>query len=333
MDGPFGFEEQNLESPFDMSSTPRSVAGQRVRQVWAIGGGKGGVGKSLISSSMAISLARMGNKVVAIDLDLGAANLHTTLGVDLPEKTLSDFISHRVPELNQCVTNTSVQNLYLISGASDSIAVANLPGEEKNRLITTLRHLDADYVIVDLGAGTNATTVDFFLYSDLNLLALLPEPTSIENAYRFIKTAYYRRLKLAPTLKAVQSIIDMSLDPKNSLGIRTPADLFREVNRVNPEAGMRLKEEITKFRPKIILNQVRTQTDVDIGFSIKTVTKRYFGIETDYIGYLDYDSSAWQAVRRKRPLMLEFPTSKLVSSIDRMTQYLLKRHGHVRSEF
>jgi len=80
------------------------------------------------------------------------------------------------------------------------------------------------------------------------------------------------------------------------------------------------------------VNQCRTQADVDIGFSVKTVCKKYFGIEMDYIGYLDYDSAVWQAVRRKRPLMLEFPNSRLVSSVDRVVQYLLKRYGHHRGD-
>jgi len=81
-----------------------------------------------------------------------------------------------------------------------------------------------------------------------------------------------------------------------------------------------------------MVNQARTQTDVDIGFSVKTVCKKYFGIDMDYVGYLDYDSAVWQAVRRKRPLMQEFPNSKLVSSLERMVQYLVKRHGHQRND-
>jgi flagellar biosynthesis protein FlhG len=227
---------------------------------------------------------------------------------------------------------TSIPNLYLIAGASDSMNIANINTEQKQKIIQNLRTIDADYLVIDLGAGTNVNTIDFFLISDLSILVLLPEPTSIENAYRFIKTAYFRRLKLIPSLSPIFPIIDTAMDPKNNEGIKTPSDMFREVNRLYPELATQLKEEITKFKPKLILNQVRTQTDIDIGFSIKTVTKRYFGIDMDYIGYVDYDSSAWQAVRRKKPVMTEFPTSKVVSSIERMAQYLLKRHGHFRND-
>lgn len=323
------FPAEDAGNPFDALTVSGS---RRVKQVWAVGGGKGGVGKSLVASSLAISLSRQGNRVVAVDLDLGGANLHTTLGVDLPRNTLSDFLSGRVQNLDRCLTPTGLPNLDLISGAQDSIGVTQLQKRDKTRLLQDLTDMDADYVVVDLGAGTGTNTLDFFLFADVGVIILLPEPTSIENAYRFIKSTYYRRLLLAPELKDIRPLIEASLDSKNTMGIRSPSDLFRRVNETNPEAGMKLKREIEKYRPKLIVNQARTQTDIDIGFSVKAVCKKYFGIDMDYIGYLDYDSAVWQAVRRKRPLMLEFPNSRLVSSMDRVVQYLVKRYGHQRSD-
>src|ERR1700761_5318102 len=93
---------QDALSPFSLDDplTPESISSlnpNRIKQIWAVGGGKGGVGKSLVASSLAIALSRMGNKVIAVDLDLGGANLHTTLGLDLPKQTLGDFFSQRIP--------------------------------------------------------------------------------------------------------------------------------------------------------------------------------------------------------------------------------------------
>jgi len=122
------------------------------------------------------------------------------------------------------------------------------------------------------------------------------------------------------------------MDAKNTLGIKSPSDLFRVVNQQHPEMGATLKSEIESFKPKLVINQVRTHNSIEIGFSVKSVCKKYFGIDVDYLGYLDYDSSVWQAIRRKRPLMLEFPNSKLVASIERLTDYLLKKHGAERNE-
>jgi flagellar biosynthesis protein FlhG len=202
---------------------------------------------------------------------------------------------------------------------------------KKIQLMQEFRELDADFLIFDLGAGTNQNTIDFFLYADLGLVVLLPEPTSIENAYRFIKSSYFRRLKLSSKLSEIQNLVDTAMDGKNAMGIRTPSDLYQRVKNDFPEASLHLKEEIEKLSMKLIVNQARTQTDIDIGFSVKSVCRKYFGINMDYVGCLDYDSAVWQSVRRKQALMTEFPNSQLVSSMERITNYLVKRYGHVRN--
>ena len=87
--------------------------------------------------------------------------------------------------------------------------------------------------------------------------------------------------------------------------------------------GMKLQNEILKLTPKLIMNQVRSQHDIDIGFSIQSVCKRYFGIDMDYVGYLDYDSSVWQSVKKRQPLLMEFPNSKLVNNFEKIVHKLL----------
>ncbi len=326
------FQPQSVseaENPF--ARIPSSHI-RRAGQIWAIGGGKGGIGKSLISSSLAATLGKNGRSVTAVDLDLGGANLHTTLGVDLPKKSLSDFFSLSSKRISDCAVTTPIENLQLVSGAGDAIGAANISFQQKVSLIQGLREVESEFLLLDLGAGTSYHTLDFFLMADTGLIVILPEPTSIENAYRFIKSLYYRKLWNSPHLQSVKHLIEIAMLGKNKQNIQTPADLFAAVNAANPEAGIRMKEEIASFKPKLLINQARTQTDVDIGFSMKTVCKKYFGIDLDYIGYLDYDSAVWQSVRRKRPFILEFPNSRLVSNLERITQYLIKNGSKDRRE-
>ncbi len=311
-------------------ASPESIR-KTVKQIWAVGGGKGGVGKSLISSSLAIALSRLGKNVIAVDLDLGGANLHTALGMDPPKQTLNDYFSRRVHSIDECVISSGMPHLGVISGAQDSTGITNILEPQKIDFLHSVRNLNADYLIFDLGAGTSFNTLDFFISADVGLITLLPEPTSIENSYRFIKSAYYRYLWLSKDLKEVRPLIEMAMDSKNSAGIKSPADLFREVNKASPEAGILLKREIEKFSPGLIVNQTRTQTDIDIGSSVKTVSKKYFGIEMNYLGHLEYDSAVWQAIRRKRPLLLEFPNSKLVSNIMQIAEKIIKNHSFQKS--
>lgn len=298
------------------------IDGQRNVKIWAVGGGKGGVGKSLLTANTSICLALMGYKVVSIDLDLGGANLHTCLGVPIPDRTLSDYLTKRVPSLNELLTQTPIENLSIISGAQDDVGIANLKQMHKSKILSNLGELDADYVILDLGAGTTFNTLDFFISADQGILTALPEPTSIENTYRFIKSIYHRKLKMVEDLLEVGPIIDQALNAKISHN-STPAELIDRVIDINPEKGQLLKAEIGKLRPKLVINQARTQADIDIGFSMQIICKKYFGIDLDYVGYLDYDSTVWQSVKKRKPLLMEFPNSSLVGNFDRIVHRLL----------
>jgi len=74
-----------------------------------------------------------------------------------------------------------------------------------------------------------------------------------------------------------------------------------------------------------MINQIRSQTDIDVGFSMKSVAKKYFGIDFDYLGYLEYEPNVWQSVRKMKPILSEFPYSRLAIHVDRIVNYLLKQ--------
>jgi flagellar biosynthesis protein FlhG len=312
----------NLHPAQENQYLPEGLEPERKVKIWAIGGGKGGVGKSLLTANTSICLALMGYKVVAIDLDLGGANLHTTLGVSIPEATLSDYLTKKVARFEDLLTPTLIENLYIVSGAQDDVGMANLKQMHKNKILNKLSELDADYILLDLGAGTSFNTLDFFISADQGILTALPEPTSIENTYRFIRSIYHRKLKMAEELLEVGPLIDRALNAKIQ-SQATPAELIDKVIEINEEKGLLLKAEIEKLSPKLVINQARTQADVDIGHSMKIICKKYFGIQLDYVGYLDYDATVWQSVKKRKPLLMEFPNSTLVNSFDRIVHRLL----------
>ncbi len=293
--------------------------------VWAVGGGKGGVGKSFLASALAYSVSRHGYRIVAIDLDLGGSNLHTVLGIDPPKFGLGDFVSNRCATLEECMVQTPFPNLSIISGANDALAITQMAGSKRDLVIAELRHLPADIVMVDLGAGTSTHTLEFFNSADVQMITALPEPTSIENAYRFIKASYYDRLQRFSQLDPVRYLIEAATQPNNAFSIHSPTDLLNEIAKVDRDLALFFKRKVTEYRPRLVMNQVRSQADIDVGYSMKAVCKKYFGFDLEYLGYLDYDSSVWQSVRRKRPVLLEFPNSKLSVTIERMANYLLKQ--------
>src|SRR5262245_58437718 len=264
---------------------------QPKRQVWSVGGGKGGIGKSLLTASLGWQLARMGKRVVLVDADLGGANLHTCLGLATPAHSLGDFIQRRCEKIEDVVVETGTPGLRLVSGASDFLGAANIKYTQKMRVMNRIKALDVDVILLDLGAGTSFNIIDFFLISDLSVLTVVPEPTSIENGFRFIKSALYRRLRQAAPREAVRLVIDSALDPKNPLGIRTPIDLLNHVQKEDPEAVEILKKEMTAFSPRFILNQVRDNSDIPIGHQLVAACARHLGVRASYAGFLHYDDA------------------------------------------
>jgi flagellar biosynthesis protein FlhG len=304
---------------------PVPVAAPRVRrQVWSLGGGKGGIGKSLLTASLGWQLARMGKRVVLVDADLGGANLHTCLGLATPDYTLGDFIQRRVERIEDVLVETAVPGLRLVSGASDFLGAANIKHPQKVRVLNKVRGLDVDVVLLDLGAGTSFNIIDFFLISEVSLLTVVPEPTSIENGYRFIKSALYRRLRGAADRESIRQIVDSALDPKNPLGIRTPLDLIARVEKEDRAAAESLKREIAAFRPRFIVNQVRSNGDVTVGHQLVSACARHLGIRATYAGYVHYDDAVWQSVRRRKLFMADAPTSMAAEEIRQLARGLLR---------
>src|SRR5690606_24800267 len=144
--------------------------------------------------------------------------------------------------------------------------------------------------------------LDFFLVADQGIVTLIPEPTSVENAYRFVKAAFFRRLK---AVEAVYDLHELLAEVMRSKRPMSPAQLVEEVSRKDPEAGGRLSEEMRAFRPLIVVNGVREAADLSLGDGICTAWRRFFGIELRYLGYVRHDEEAWRAARMRRPLLLE----------------------------
>jgi flagellar biosynthesis protein FlhG len=295
------------------------------KQVWAIGGGKGGVGKSLLSSSLAFCLAKQGYSTVAIDLDLGGANLHTVLGQGPPQRCVSDFLNGNTPELSSCITATQYPHLQIIGGAKDDLKITQIDDQKIASLLQQIRNLNAQFIILDLGAGTSKFTLDFFNFAQVRIITALPEPTSIENAYRFLKASYYQQLLERPGLESIRPLIESAMVPNHKMGILSPQQLLTEVNFQNPVLANELKRMIREWRVSLVINQSRSQTDVDVGFSMKSVAKKYFGIDLDYLGYIEYEPNVWQSVRRMKPILAEFPNSRIATHLERIVNYLLKQ--------
>ena len=271
-------------------------------EIWAVGGGKGGVGKSLVSVLLALDIARRGKKTILIDVDLGGANLHTMMGIKTPARTLNDLVMRKYDSMDQICIKTGIQNLELVCGASEILSLANPQYAQKHKIVQNIFSLSADCVILDLGAGTSYNVLDFFLIADYPIVVLTPQPISIQNAYGFVRNTVYRKLsRLSAQQPSLLNLIKSAMDPKNDKQMRTIHDLFESIREShNSRIVEQLKKAIRNIRPWVLTNMAREERDNNAGRIIQLVSEKYLTIQARQLGAVDYDASIERMVSQMR---------------------------------
>jgi len=282
------------------------------RKVLAVGGGKGGVGKSILTANLGAGLAKKGKKVIVVDLDLGGSNLHTYFGIRKLEKGLFDFLLNEDVHLNEVVSPTNIEGLQIIGVTEDYPDAANIKYKRKLRLVDSLKNLDADYVLLDLGSGTDFNVTDFFSITGGGIIVSSTEITSILNTYSFIKSIFYREMAKYFLVNGKSELLEAAkrvTRNDNETRIKSIDDLEKELIKVDSEAGVILSHLKSKIRAKLIVNMVKKSADAKIGDSIKDIVKRYLDIDLDFIGSVTRDSSVEDSVAAMHPFLLGSPFS------------------------
>lgn len=276
------------------------------KTIWSVGGGKGGIGKSVATSNIGVALAQRGKEVILVDADLGGSNLHTYFGLKYPSKSLDDFLKGRCPTLADTAVETSVKGLRLITGGGEFLGIADPEYSRKQGLIEQIKNLDAEYIIVDLGAGSNNNTLDFFGISSEGIVVLAPEPAAIQNAYIFLKSFVYRRLqRLFYDQIEIFNIIGRSNDPNNERKIKTVSDLCGVIAERDRAAAERAIGELKGFRPRILLNMAASKEDVKVAEAFRNAAATFLSLDTEFIGIIFSRPAIKAAARKMRPFMLD----------------------------
>jgi len=291
-------------------------------EIFPIGGGKGGVGKSFITANLGALIAGRGKRVVLIDMDLGGSNLHTFLGVKSPNNGMDRFLNKTARSLDSTVVPTPIPNLFLISSFNCSMEIANLYHTQKKKLINAIRNLSFDYILLDLGAGTNFNTLDFFLTSRRGIFICTPEPTSIENAFRFIKAVYLRILKRIIKQQAFKSSIENIAD-NSAQGAVKSQDIIDAVLRHNPEKESFLRDSLSKFQFKFIINQFRRNSNATLGDKIQTVCNQHFYSAFQFIGNIAYDERVSSSILSKKLFVKTNPAAETAIDLKQISNLLI----------
>jgi len=312
---------------FEKLFNPQNTNGAR-KKVIAIGSGKGGVGKTVLSASLGIGLAAMGREVILVDADFGGANLHTCMGIVEPQFTFLDYYTMNRETLEDIVLDSPIENLKMISGACGTLGMANPKYFQKLRLIKELRNLPADDIIIDLGAGTTYNVIDFFLSVDEKIVVTTPEPTALQEAFDFIKLSLLR--KIQRTFKDEPDILSiLEIDGYSTLYQFNTSmeEMLNKAKESSSEIASRIEEVLADFKPRLILNVVMDPDEIKEGMAIKTAAAELLSVDLEYTGYVEYDENMRKSIKELKPFILQNPNSSAAKSIAKIiTLKLLKKH-------
>lgn len=277
--------------------------------VLPIASGKGGVGKTLVCANLGASLAKNGKTVVVVDLDLGASNLHTVLGVKNNHYGISALINKKETKLENLIVETNIPKLFIIPGDTLIPGTANIDFFSKRKILKELLQLKADYVLLDLGAGSSYNVVDFFLSSSAGLMVIVPEITSVLNAYSFLKTCAYRLLYTSfPAKSDARKIIQAFVNEKIEGSSNNFISLVNTLVTHFPEQGLKAKMLLEALYPRIIMNMGSNEADMQMGVRLRDISKKNLGINIEYSGFLPRSSELARSINERHPLVYSDPS-------------------------
>jgi flagellar biosynthesis protein FlhG len=295
----------------------------RSGEIWTVAGGKGGTGKTFLVSCMGTLLAKKRNRVTLVDLDLGGANLHSFLGLLGARRSLTSFFESNA-RLEELDAPTGVENLSLISGNVESVTSGNIKFSQKLKLLRQLAKLHSRYLIIDLGAGCHPNTLDMFIAANRMIVVLIPEITSVENVYIFIKNALFRKLKGCLKGPESRNVVRTTWNNRQAMGLNNIKDLVDYLRSRDPALGAALDRELAGFRVHLVVNMARDQKDLGLGLAVKSILLKYLGLEARFSGPVSYDDAVWRSLREGRPFMLNHVSSPCIKQIEEITSNILE---------
>jgi len=333
---------RKAERPFKPLSTdwsresatlPSTVALRNRRssggRVVAVGSGKGGVGKTIVSSSLALAMAEGSDEhVTAIDVDLGGANLHAGLGIPHPTFALNHFLLDDT-SLDRLATPSDIEGLHYIGGASDIVGITELSEDNRERFLEDLTRLQGTTAVLDLGAGSSLFNLDLFCLSDYGVVVTTPEPTAVQNAYGFLRAAVYRRLRLLfEGEDGLVEIFESAMNHRREDEVDSVPGLVREIARYNRAASSRLEEVVGQIEVGVVVNMSDAKRAREVAENLARVTQKYLGAKLDLLGSVAWDESVRRAICEWRPLLLHFRKSSAAIDLRAVADRLVKRMEH-----
>jgi flagellar biosynthesis protein FlhG len=291
-----------------------------VRALIVVGGGRGGVGKSLVAQNLAIYLAQLGKSVVLVDADPTGTNIHTHFGLAAARAEPELSSGGSAEALERALVPTAVPGLSLLPAAHDAVDPPMLlRGGRKARWLAMLRRLPVDYLVVDVGPGQGHLALDVMVSADLPILVTVPEPPAVEATYRFLRASFRRRVRRSLLRDRFRlKLVDRAYAEIGRLA--APLELVRHLATMDRTAAEAAWAEARRTRGWLVVNQTRVRSDLELGAWMSELAARHFGVGLEELGHVEHDDTVWLTVRRMKPLLVDSPTSRSGRNLERIAR-------------
>ena len=297
-----------------------------------IAGGKGGVGKTFLTANLAIALAELNKTTIVIDLDLGGSNLYSWLGLKNTYMGIGDFLFSGDMQLSQCIVNDLRQSLSYIPGDGQTSGLANIKHLQKLKILKSIASLKAEFILLDLSAGTTFNTLDFFRMARSSIVVISPETTSIMNALGFFKNFLLRIVsrKFRNNMDVLE-ILDKFRKQRVDIETNRFVDVVKKIEDSDSAAAAEIRRICQFFIPRIVFNMGRDRDDLSFGKRLSDIIKEYLMLDVEFIGFLEWDKNVPRSVNKGIPFLDQFPESPTSVSIHKIASRLVK-YGRNRIE-
>ncbi|MDR2738338.1 MAG: P-loop NTPase [Treponema sp.] len=290
-----------------------------------VASGKGGVGKSMVAANLAVAFAQAGQRVILADLDLGASNLHLLIGYQAPQLGIGTFLSDTRSDFSKVVADTDIPNLKFIPGDTEIPGTANLRPAQRQALVKRLLSLNADILILDLGAGTHQSILEFFLLSGQGIIVSAPTVTATLNAYVFLKNTIFRLMytAFAKETKAYSYLEKLRKEGSGLQRLYLPK-MLQEIKKIDVKSYNKFKAHVDRLHPRLIMNMVQDPKDADVATKIRRSCEIYLDLKIEHLGVIYRDSVQDTSLASRMPVTIYKPQAVISQAIYRIADKILQ---------
>jgi flagellar biosynthesis protein FlhG len=267
----------------------------------SVGGGKGGIGKTMIAANLGMVMARLGHSALIIDADLGGSDLHNLLALDNSAPGLGELLTGGGHDLAGLIKPVREPRLYFVPGDACLPNAANPKFQRKRKLFRDISRLPQDFVFLDLGAGSSLTVTDFFLSTPFTLLVMTPERAAEFNAFNFYKNMVYRLLSpLSRDSRKLAEALALFRERRQGPGSRA---MLRLLDSLDRDAEKQVRARLEGIRPKLVLNRLRMIDEFIQARRIQSWAEEDLGLSVEIMAFLPEDEVVRESARSGTPAL------------------------------